>query len=70
MSSIFLLDNDEESTGKINIDDLYEKKQRRDLKQLSIFNKILNRIHKRIEYTAKNKYNKDTHMVFSSRIFS
>ena len=25
MSSIFLLDNDEESTGKINIDDLYEK---------------------------------------------
>ena len=62
MSSIFLLDNDEESTGKINIDDLYEKKQRRDLKQLSIFNKILNRIHKRIEYTAKNKYNKDTHI--------
>jgi hypothetical protein len=62
MSSIFLLDNDEESRSKINIDDLYEKKQRRDLKQLSIFNKILNRIHKRIEYTAKNKYNKDTHI--------
>ena len=62
MSSIFLLDNDEESRSKINIDDLYEKKQRRDLKQLSIFNKILNMIHKRIEYTAKNKYNKDTHI--------
>ena len=62
MSSIFLLDNDEESKSKINIDDLYEKRQRRDLKQLSIFNKLLNRIHKRIEHTAKNKYNKDTHI--------
>lgn len=55
MSSVFLFDGDEEVSKKINIDDLYEKKQKRDLKQLSIFNKILNRIHKRIECTSKNK---------------
>lgn len=62
MSSIFVLDNDTDAVGKINIDSLYEKRQKRDLKQLSIFNKILNRIHKRIEYTSKNKNCNDTHI--------
>jgi Family of unknown function (DUF5759) len=46
--SCFLFTDDEESNRKINIDELYEKQQQKDLKQLSIFNKILNRIHKRI----------------------
>lgn len=54
MSSILYVD-DEESTRKINIDELYEKNQARDLKQITIFNKILNRIHKRITFTSKNK---------------
>jgi len=54
MSSILLL-NDEEATSKLNIDDLYDKNMKRDLKQLSIFNKILNRIHNRIKLTARNK---------------
>ena len=36
MSSIFIFNNEEESNSKINIDELYEKKQRRDLKQISI----------------------------------
>jgi hypothetical protein len=49
--------NDEETHGKINIDELYESNQRRDLKQVSIFNKILNRIHKRITVTGRNKRN-------------
>lgn len=61
--SIFLLANDEESSGKINIDDLYEKKKNRDLKQLSIFNKILNRLHKKITLTGRNKRN-DRHVWF------
>ena len=65
MSSIFLFDHDEESSSKINIDDLYEKRQRRDLKQLSIFNKILNRIHKRIQHTARNKNCSDTFIWFN-----
>ena len=62
--SCFLFENDEEQMGKINIDDLYENKHKKDLKQLSIFNKILNRIHKRIEYTGKNK-KKETHIWFT-----
>jgi len=53
----FLFVNDEETRGKVNIDDLYDKSQQRDLKQLSIFNKLLNRVHKRITTTAKNKRN-------------
>ncbi len=65
MSSIFLFDHDEESSSKINIDDLYDKRQRRDLKQLSIFNKILNRIHKRIQHTARNKNCVDTFIWFN-----
>ena len=65
MSSVFLFDHDEESSSKINIDDLYEKRQKRDLKQLSIFNKILNRIHKRIQHTAKNKNCNDTFIWFN-----
>lgn len=65
MSSIFLFDHDEESSSKINIDELYDKRQRRDLKQLSIFNKILNRIHKRIQHTARNKNCVDTFIWFN-----
>ena len=61
--SSFLYVNDEESRGKVNIDDLYEKKQQRELKQLSIFNKLLNRIHKRITLTGRNKPN-DKHIWF------
>jgi len=62
--SCFLFTDDEESTRKINIDDLYEKKQQRDLKQVSIFNKILNRIHKRITFTGQNKSN-EKHIWFT-----
>lgn len=53
--SCLLYVNDEEAQRKINIDELYEKKHQRDLKQMSIFNKILNRIHKRIQLTGRNK---------------
>lgn len=60
----FLYVNDEETTAKINIDELYEKNQRRDLKQLSIFNKILNRIHRRITTTGRTKSN-EKHIWFT-----
>lgn len=53
----FLYVNDDDNVRKVNIDELYENKQRRDLKQLSIFNKILNRIHKRITITGRTKNN-------------
>ena len=54
MSCLLYVD-EEEAQQKINIDDLYDKKHKRDLKQISVFNKILNRIHKRIQLTGRNK---------------
>lgn len=62
--SCFLYVNDDESTGKVNIDDLYENKKNRDIKQLSIFNKLLNRIHNRIRITGRNKRG-DRHIWFT-----
>ena len=38
----------------LNIDELYIKKQERDLNTLNSYNKILTRIHNRIKYTSKN----------------
>ena len=61
--SIFLFD-EEETKGKINIDDLYEKQQKKDLKQVSIFNKIMNRIHNKIRITARNR-NGDKYIWFT-----
>ena len=55
--SCFLYVDDEDAVRKINIDELYEKNKKRDLKQLSIFNKILNRVHRRITITGRNKRN-------------
>ena len=54
MSCLLYVD-EKEAQNKLNIDDLYEKKHQRDLKQISVFNKILNRIHKRIQLTGRNK---------------
>lgn len=50
-----LLAEEEECLKRLNIDDLYEKNYRRDMKQISIFNKIINRIHKRITTTSRLK---------------
>lgn len=56
MSNILLLE-EEEASGKINIDDLYETNMKRDLRQLSLFNKLLNRVHKRINTNSRMKRN-------------
>jgi hypothetical protein len=54
----FLFYNDEEATTKINLDSLFEKKKNSDLKQLSMFNKILKRIQTRIEtHSRQHKSN-------------
>lgn len=52
--SSFLFIDDDDNNDKVDIDELYEKQQRRDMKQISIFNKILNRIHKRIRVTGRS----------------
>jgi hypothetical protein len=62
MSNI-LFANDEESMQKIDIDGLYERNMKREQNNISIFNKILNRIHKRVNITAKMK--KDKHIWFT-----
>ena len=53
MSDIFTLDKFMDFSEKINIDELYEKKKQVDMKQLELFQKILNRVHVRIKTTAR-----------------
>lgn len=55
MSNIFTLDNIDDFSEKLNIDDLYEKKRQHDLVQLSLFNKLLNSVHKKIKLTSRQK---------------
>lgn len=55
--SCFLFTTDSDAVGKLDIDDLYQNKQKRDMRQVSIFNKILNRIHNRITITGRGRKN-------------
>jgi hypothetical protein len=55
MANIFTLENIDDFSEKLNIDELYEKKRQHDLNTLALFNKILNRIHVRIKTTSKQK---------------
>ena len=55
MANIFTLDNINDFSENLNIDDLYERKRQYDLNQLNLFNKILNRIHVRIKTTSRQK---------------
>lgn len=55
MSNIFTLENVENFSEKLNIDELYEKKRQKDLRNLALFNKMLNRIHVHIKTTARQQ---------------
>ncbi len=55
MSTIFNIDNFDDFSEKMNIDELYEKKRQQDLNKLTLFNKLLNRIHIRIRTTSRQK---------------
>ena len=55
MSSIFTLENIEDFSEKLNIDELYEKKRQQDVNKLNLFNKILNRVHVRIKTVSRQK---------------
>lgn len=59
MANIFTLENVNNFSEKLNIDDLYEKKKQFDLNKLELFNKILNRIHVRIKNISRQ--NMDTY---------
>jgi hypothetical protein len=58
-----LLPDEEEGMEKINMDELFEKNHNKDLKQLSLFKKLLNRIHNRIKVTSRTK--RDQHIFFT-----
>lgn len=62
--SYFLYTNEDDNNNKIDIDELFEKRQKRDLRQLSIYNKILNRVQKRIKLTSRSRTN-ETHIWFN-----
>lgn len=55
MANIFTLENVEDFSEKLNIDDLYEKKRQQDLSKLALFNKLLNRIHVKIKTVSRQK---------------
>ena len=56
MDTIFTLkEHDEEGEVKVNLDDLYERKKQHDLNTLTIYNKILNRIHQKIKLTSRQQ---------------
>lgn len=43
--------------NKINLDELYIRKQEKEQQKLSIFKKILDRIHNKIKFTSRQKHN-------------
>jgi len=55
MDTIFNLgdDDDEIDNARVNLDDLYDKKQQHDLNTLSTYNKILSRIHNKIKTVSR-----------------
>jgi hypothetical protein len=55
MTHIFNLDSLEDFSDKLNLDDLYEKKRKYDLNKLSIYNKLLTKIHNKIKITSRQK---------------
>ncbi len=57
MSDIFTLENIQDFSEKMNIDELYERKRQHDLKQLELFNKLLNRVHIKIRTVSRMKKN-------------
>jgi hypothetical protein len=57
MANIFTLENVEDFSEQLNIDDLYEKKRQQDLNKLALFNKLLNRVHVKIRTVSRQKAN-------------
>lgn len=53
MDILHNITKDDEESYKINMDELYEKKQVRDINTLNTYNKILTRIHNKIKYLSR-----------------
>lgn len=57
--SIFTLSDENNLSDKINLDDLFETKREFDENKLSLYNKILNRIHNKIKIVSKQTRGKE-----------
>jgi hypothetical protein len=55
MDSIFTLGDASNESLKLNLDDLYERKQQKDLKTLELYNRILARVHNRIKNVSRQQ---------------
>lgn len=53
MDTIFTLGDASDSESKLNLDELYEKKQQHDLNTIAVYNRILNRIHSKIKLVSR-----------------
>lgn len=58
METIFSFnDDDDGNINKINLDELYEINQKKNLQEIAVYNKILNRVHTRIKNTSRQRNN-------------
>jgi len=55
MNHLFSNENDESEQLKLNMDELYEEKQKKDLQKVSTYNKLLTRIHSKIKVISKQR---------------
>jgi len=55
MDTIFTLGEATHESMKLNLDDLYEKKQQQDLNTLALYNRVLGRIHNRIKTVSRQQ---------------
>jgi len=55
MDTIFTLGEASHDPIKLNLDDLYERKQQQDLNTLSLYNRVLARIHNRIKLVSRQQ---------------
>lgn len=57
MNSVFELDKFQDYETRLNLDELYEKKQQYDQQQLELFGKMLAKIHTRIKTISRQNIN-------------
>lgn len=63
MSNIFNInphdDDDEDISTRINMDELYEQKQKKDMAKLTVYKKMLSKVHQKIKTTNRVTKNSD-----------
>jgi len=54
MANVFTLENYQSLSDKMNLDELYEKKRLKDERELKLFQKMLNMVHRKIRNAVQN----------------